>query len=65
MVTLIHFHTLLILDLVYCRHFLKEHCKQFENHTVVCYYTECLEGLNIGGANGIHLMDLVVNNMSI
>lgn len=27
---------------------MKEHCKQFENHTVVCYCTGCLEGLNIG-----------------
>lgn len=35
------------------------HCRQFGTEKVVCYCTGCLEGLQLGGAKGIHLMDLV------
>lgn len=40
---------------------MQKHCAQFKTDKVVCYCTGCLEGLSIGGVNGIHLMDLVMN----
>ena len=40
---------------------MKAHCLQYQTDTVVCYCTGCLEGLQIGGAHGVHLMDLVIN----
>lgn len=43
---------------------MKEHCSQFETEKVVCYCTGCLKGLKLGGANGVHLMDLVVDSLA-
>ena len=43
---------------------MKEYCKQFDLNTrVVVYCNSCLRGLKMGGANGIHLMDLVVRDL--
>lgn len=39
---------------------MKNYCQQYKTNTVVCYCTGCLEGLQIGGVNGVHLMDLVM-----
>lgn len=39
---------------------MREHCSQVLTDAVVCYCTGCLEGLQIGGAHGVHLMDLVI-----
>lgn len=38
---------------------MEAHCKQFGTNKVVCYCTACLEGLKMGGANGLHLMELL------
>ncbi len=36
-----------------------DYCRQFKTDTVVCYCHYCLEGLLLGGANGIHLAGLL------
>ena len=38
---------------------MKTYCSRFTTEKVVCYCTGCLEGLCLGGVQGIHLMDRV------
>lgn len=38
---------------------MKDYCKQYKTDTVVCYCHYCLEGLEAGGVNGIHLAELL------
>ncbi len=42
---------------------MKKHARQFTTAKVVCYCTGCLEGLEIGGVNAVHLLDLVTANL--
>lgn len=41
------------------KHIMEEYCRQYKTDTVVCYCHYCLEGLLLGGADGIHLADLL------
>lgn len=41
---------------------LRNHCKEYTTESVVCYCTGCLNSLKIGGAQGIHLMDVIMEN---
>ena len=36
-----------------------EHCSHYQCETVICYCHYCLEGLLMGGANGIHIAKLL------
>lgn len=38
---------------------MNEYCSRFTTDTVVCYCHYCLEGLLLGGANGVHLAQLL------
>lgn len=38
---------------------MREHCSQITTDQVICYCTACLAGINMGGKQGIHLLDLV------
>lgn len=38
---------------------MKEYCKQFTTEDVVCYCVACVNGINLGGRNGIHLAQLL------
>jgi len=38
---------------------MKEHCEKYERDTVICYCHYCLEGLIMGGADGIHIASLL------
>lgn len=38
---------------------MKKHCAQITTDEVVCYCHYCLEGLQLGGANALHLAQLV------
>lgn len=40
---------------------MKKHCSQITTDEVVCYCHYCLEGLQLGGANALHLAQLVFN----
>lgn len=37
-----------------------DHCKLYTTERVVCYCNSCLRGVKQGGANGFHLMDLIM-----
>ena len=39
---------------------MEQHCAQYKTEFVTCYCTGCLEGLELGEAKGIHLMDLIM-----
>lgn len=41
------------------REIMREYCRQFGGGAVVCYCHYCLEGLQIGGADAIHLAQLL------
>lgn len=41
---------------------MQEYCKQYKTETVVCYCHYCLEGLQLGGADGRHLAFLLFPN---
>ena len=36
-----------------------EYCSQFNNHMVICYCHYCLEGLLMGGADAMHLVQML------
>lgn len=36
-----------------------EHCSKYQRDTVICYCHYCLEGLIMGGADGIHIANLL------
>ncbi len=38
---------------------MQEHCQQFRTDNVVCYCVPCANGLNLGGAIAVHLLDLI------
>lgn len=38
---------------------MKEYCRQFTTEDVVCYCVACVNGINLGGKNGLHLAQLV------
>lgn len=39
---------------------MENHCKLYTTDRVVCYCNSCLRGVKQGGANGVHLMDLIM-----
>ena len=39
------------------------HCRQFKTEKVICYCTGCLEGLQKGGKNAVHLMDIIADHL--
>lgn len=41
--------------------YMKEWCKQYTTDRIVVYCNSCLEGIKIGGANGVHLVELIAN----
>lgn len=41
------------------RQIMKDYCSNYKTDTVVCYCHYCLEGLQIGGVNGIHIANLL------
>lgn len=38
---------------------MRKHCEQFGNSRVICYCHYCLEGLLCGGADGVHIAQLI------
>lgn len=36
-----------------------EHCEQVETDKVVCYCKFCTDGINMGGKQGLHLIELL------
>ena len=40
---------------------MKEHCKNIQTESVLCYCVTCLNGINAGGKNAVHLLDLICN----
>ena len=40
---------------------MKEYCRNYKTHAVICYCHYCLEGLKTGGVDGRHLADLICN----
>ncbi|MNI93997.1 hypothetical protein D3C73_1520310 [compost metagenome] len=39
---------------------MEEHCANYTTDRVVCYCNSCLRGVIQGGANGVHLIDLIM-----
>lgn len=39
--------------------YLQNHCRQITTEKVVCYCTSCVEGINRGGKQGVHLLELL------
>ena len=37
---------------------MKEHAAQYETDRVACYCNACLKGVKLGGANGVHILEL-------
>lgn len=37
--------------------------KQYETERVVCYCNSCLKGLKLGGANAVHIVDLIAEGL--
>lgn len=42
------------------KQFMKEQIALYKDNLVVCYCNSCLRGIKLGGGNGIHLLDLVM-----
>lgn len=42
---------------------MKDWCNQYTTERVVCYCNSCLKGIQMGGANGIHLIDLLTTQL--
>ena len=38
---------------------MQDYCRQFKTDAVVCYCHYCLEGLQQGGVNGLHIANLL------
>lgn len=38
---------------------MEEHCRQYTTDKVICYCHYCLEGLRMGGADGVHIAQLI------
>ena len=38
---------------------MEDYCSNFKTHAVVCYCHYCLEGLLLGGVDGVHLAELI------
>ena len=41
----------------------KKHCQQIQTEKVVCYCKFCTEAINLGGKQGIHLLELLFNTV--
>lgn len=41
------------------KEYMKDWCKQYTTDRIVAYCNSCLEGIKIGGANGVHLVELI------
>lgn len=42
---------------------MREHCSKILTDKVVCYCVPCTKGIRAGGKQGIHLLDLIFENM--
>lgn len=42
------------------KQFMEEHVALYKDNLVVCYCNSCLRGIKLGGGNGVHLLDLVM-----
>lgn len=40
-----------------------DYCSRFSTNKVICYCTGCLEGLQKGGKQGLHLMDIITSKL--
>ncbi len=40
-----------------------EHGKQYETDEVICYCTGCMEGVQMGGHEPVHLLDLILSSL--
>ena len=43
---------------------MKEHCAKIYTDKVVCYCVPCTKGIRMGGKQGIHLLDLILRNIT-
>jgi len=42
---------------------MEEHCRKIPADKVICYCVPCTKGIRAGGKQGIHLLDLLFNNI--
>ncbi len=42
---------------------MKEHCNKIKTEKVICYCVPCTKGIRAGGRQGIHLLDLLFQNV--
>lgn len=40
-----------------------EHCSKYTTDRIVCYCNSCLRGVKQGGANGVHIIELIMQNV--
>ena len=54
-----------VVDKKVAEEYMKEWCKHYTTERIVAYCNSCLEGINIGGANGVHLVDLIADTTEL
>ena len=41
---------------------MRQHCASITTDKVICYCVPCTKGIQLGGKQGIHLLDLILGN---